>query len=261
VTPADAFELLHEAASDDGEGLPPELRAVYGGDWRIPRGHPYVYVNFVVSRDGRVSFREPGHLGGGSVSAFDRRDQWLMALLRARADAVLIGDATVAAEPEHVWTAETVFPEEAATWAALRETEGRRAAPLVVILSADGEVPDESAMFRRDDLEVLVATPEPGADAVDLRALAARLADEHRVGTLLCEGGPRVYGSLLASRLAFDEFLTLSPLVLGEAPDGPPRPSLVEGVAFAPGETPVSRLLSVRRGGDYLYLRSRYGGA
>jgi riboflavin biosynthesis pyrimidine reductase len=257
VTPPDAFDLLFEDGDDEGRGLPPALQRVYGGDWLVPEAAPYVYSNFVVSRDGRVSFRVPGHLGGGPVAGFDRRDQWLMGLLRARADAVLIGDATLAAEPEHLWTAEGVFPDEAKAWRELREAEGRQEQPLVVVLSLDGELPPDAEILARDDLEVLVATPDEGDDAVDLRTLAASLG-ARGVRTLLCEGGPRVYGSLISSGLGFDEFLTLSPLVLGESSDGPPRPSLVEGTAFAPGATPSSRLLSVRRGGDYLYLRSRY---
>ena len=51
-----------------------------------------------------MSFSEPGHLGGGDVSGFDERDQWLMGLLRSRADAVMIGDGTMSAEPEQLWT-------------------------------------------------------------------------------------------------------------------------------------------------------------
>jgi riboflavin biosynthesis pyrimidine reductase len=259
VTPPEAFDLLFDEELDEGAGLPPPLRRVYGGDWTIPAGaEPYVYVNFVVSRDGRVSFREPGHLGGGPVSAFDRRDRWLMGVLRARADAVLIGDGTLMAEPDHVWTAEGIYPEEAAAFRAVREAEGRSAHPLLVVLSLR-TLPTGAAMLERNDLEVLVATPDAGEDAVDLRALTAKLAGRG-VRTLLCEGGPRVYGALLRSGLGFDEFLTLSPLVLGESNEGPERPSLVEGTAFAPGEAPASRLLSVRRGGDYLYLRSRYPG-
>jgi hypothetical protein len=50
-------------------------------------------------RDGRVSFSEPRHLGGGDVSGFDERDRRLMGLLRARADAVMVGDGTLKAKP------------------------------------------------------------------------------------------------------------------------------------------------------------------
>ena len=36
------------------------------------------------------------------------------------------------------------------------------------------------------------------------------------------------------------------------------RPGLIEGVGFLPSNAPRSRLLQVRRAGDYLFLHSRY---
>jgi riboflavin biosynthesis pyrimidine reductase len=283
VTPAEAlpdatFELLYEAdAGDAGRRLPERLRRVYGGDWRLPDGldgRPYVYVNFVTSRDGRVSFAEPGHLGGADVAGFDRADRWLMAVLRARADAVLIGEGTVRASPSHLWIAEWIWGDEVDSFAALRAAEGRGPRPLQVVLSLAGDVPADAALFSAEGLDVVVATTkgggarvrerttcevlEQGTDSVDLRDLVATLAGRFGVRTLLCEGGPHVYGSLLQASLGHDEFVTLSPLVIGESEGGTRRPSLVEGTAFAPGAAPRSRLLSVRRSGDYVYLRSRY---
>jgi riboflavin biosynthesis pyrimidine reductase len=115
--------------------------------------------------------------------------------------------------------------------------------------------------YPLSELERFVAETSP-ADAraflLECIEILAELA-ARGVRTLVCEGGPRVYGSLLAAGVELDEFLTLSPLVLGDDEIGPKRPSLVEGVRFAPGAAPRSRLLSVRRGGDHLYLRSRYG--
>jgi hypothetical protein len=61
--PADWFDVLFEDDISDGIGLPLAFRNVYGGDWRIAiqSGLPHLYVSVVVSRDGRVSFREPGN--------------------------------------------------------------------------------------------------------------------------------------------------------------------------------------------------------
>ncbi len=99
-----------------------------------------------------------------------------------------------------------------------------------------------------------------GTERVDPAALLAALRQEYGVRSLLCEGGPRTYGSLLGAGLVDDEFLTLSPLVIGDHPAGVgrPRPSLVEGIAFAPGRVPTQRLLNIRRAGNHLFLRSRY---
>jgi riboflavin biosynthesis pyrimidine reductase len=41
-----------------------------------------------------------------------------MGLLRARADAILVGDNTLRAETEHLWTAAAIFPDDAAAFAA-----------------------------------------------------------------------------------------------------------------------------------------------
>jgi len=131
------------------------------------------------------------------------------------------------------------------------------------LASGDALIPTTSTGARRLQehkeglsFEIL----ELGEAEVDIARLVKTLAERFGVRTLLCEGGPRVYGSLLRSGLGFDEFLTLSPLVIG-SDERNVRPSLVEGAAFASGAAPSSTLISLRRGGDYLYLRSRYPGA
>ncbi|TML67915.1 MAG: deaminase [Actinobacteria bacterium] len=281
--PAGWFELLlDEGQTSGGQGLPESFRAVYGGDWVLPDDRPYVYVNFVTARDGRVSFDDPGHAGGGDVSGFDAHDQWLMGLLRSRADAVMMGDGTLASEPEHLWTAEYVCPSDAEAFGALRRGEARRAVPLTVFVSLTGDLPWDAAVFADPSADTLIATTNGGAgaveraapkvagsldvlalgdDEVDLGELADTLEARFGVQRLLCEGGPRLYGALLRARLGHDEFVTLSPIVIGDAGGGPRRPSIVEGVRFGVDEAPRSRLVSVRRAGDHLFLRSCYPGA
>lgn len=277
ITP---FTLLFDEATDDGLGLPPTVREAYGSDWRLPRlrRRPYVYVNFVLSRDGRVSFNEPGHMAGAEVSGFDAWDRWLMGLLRARADAILMGDNTLRVEPDHVWTAEFLCPEDAELFAGLRRHEARSPMPLQVFLSLEGNVDVSAAtIFSVPEAHVLLATGTHGAsraralpagaarmdvlelgeEAVDVGTLLAVLHDQYGVATVLCEGGPRAYGSLVAAGCVDDEFLALSPVVIGSCPDRP-RPGLIEGACFTPASSPRSRPLSLRRAGDLLFLRSRY---
>lgn len=274
------FTLLFDEATDAGPGLPPEICETYGSDWRLPAAgaRPYVYVNFVLSRDGRVSFNEPGQSAGAEVSGFDPWDRWLMGLLRARADAILMGDNTLRVEPDHVWTAEFVCPEDAASFTSVRRLEGRAPMPLQVFLSLEGDVDvHASTIFSLAQANVVLATttrgaarartlsPTParldvlelGEEAVDVCSLLAALRSGYGVGTVLCEGGPRAYGSLIASGCVDDEFLALSPVVIGSRPDRP-RPGLIEGVCFTPRSSPRSRPLSLRRAGDLLFLRSRY---
>ena len=263
IGPGTPFVSLLDEDIDAGLRLPEPFRQLYGGDWPVPAPgakRPYTYMNFVASRDGRVSFSEPGHLGGGDVSLFNAHDQWLMGLLRSRCDAVLNGDNTLRLDPPLLLTPDFIFPADAAAFAALRAAEGRQAIPLHVILSLEGDLPAEATVFGRPEIPLLIATTtrgvaparavlgdranatvrDFGVESVDPVALLAALRQEYGVRSLLCEGGPRTYGSLLGAGQVDDEFLTLSPIIIGNHPAGAGRhrPSLVEGIAFAPGAGP-----------------------
>ncbi len=89
--PGSPFVCLFDDQGHVGLDLPPAFQSIYGR-WLLPAstGRPYTYVNFVTSRDGRVSFNEPGKRSGGPISGYSPHDRWLMGLLRARADAVLL---------------------------------------------------------------------------------------------------------------------------------------------------------------------------
>jgi riboflavin biosynthesis pyrimidine reductase len=278
--PAGGMQLLFDEESTGGLALPADFVDAYGSDWHIPNpvgGRPYTTINFVVSRDGRISYSEPGDVGGSSIALGNRADVWLMGLLRARCDAVLMGDGTVRAEPDHVWTPSHLRDPDAAAFEHLRVLEGRASIALHVFCSLTGEIERSWASVARDDIELVVASTAGGADEarrrlagrpgtevvafgddrVDTGALARWLLAERGVRSLLCEGGPSLYGSLAADGAIDDEFVTLSPvLVGGVAASGARRPSLVEGVGFAPGRSPIARPVSLRRSGDHLMMRS-----
>jgi riboflavin biosynthesis pyrimidine reductase len=272
------FTLLFEDDRGASLSLSETLRMIYQGDWQLPNisERPYIYSNFVQSRDGRVSFSVPGHMGGGDVSGFNKHDTWLMGLLRARADAVVMGDTTLKIEPEHLWTCDYIYPE-ADLFLELRRFENRRDYPLQVFLSLDGNLHAEARVFCESHLHVVIATTEAGAEqaaslkcqakldvltlgekSVDIQKLCSVLYGDYGVKTLLCEGGPRAYGSFIQAQRIDEEFLTLAPTVIGNDSGQFFRPSLVEGVAFMPDTYPKSNPVSLRRVGDHLFLRSRY---
>jgi riboflavin biosynthesis pyrimidine reductase len=275
--PGDPFTTLFDEQKRIGSTLPEPFQHVYG-PWPLPTPHhdrPLTYVNFVMSHDGRVSFNEPGHLGGGNISRRDRHDRWLMGLLRARADAVLVGGSSIMAAGNHVWTPQAVFPEDKHAWETLRAQEGRASVPLLVVLTRSGDVPQHAPALDNADLPVLVATTKRGeqrareilgartwvryfatGDTLDQRAVMQQLRDEG-VQSLLSEGGPQIYASLLKEHLIDDAFVTVSPIIVGETNEHE-RPSIVEGVAFDVQQPPRLQLLSVHRHGSYLYLHSRY---
>ena len=272
------FECLYDDAAESGLSLPLSLQQVYDGDWAVPdcEDRVYVYSNFVLSHDGRISFNEPGHYGGGDVAGGCAHDRWLMALLRARADAVMVGDNTLYLEPGHVWTHQYMFPAEARRLHELRCAEGRAEYPLQVFLSLDGAINWDGAVFASPDLHIVIATTREGAARVaaeqrgaaaidvvvqdrsplNLAELVGQLRDRYEIKTLLLEGGPRAYGSALADRIIDDEFLTLSPLVVGnDGSNNKIRPGLFEGIAFSPANAARMTPVSMRRHGSYLFGR------
>ena len=214
------------------------------------------------------------------MSGFNAHDRWLMGLLRARADAVVVGDNTLRLEPDHLWTCEYIFPQDAEAFTALREAENRKPQPVQVFLSLTGVFDAQAAVFCQPHLDVVVATTSRGyekaralrcaanvtvlnlgEERVDLSRFVRVLHSDFGVNTLLCEGGPRVYGGFIEAGLIDDEFLTLCPTVIGNpgvAGDTGPRPGLIEGTAFMPDAPPKSVPTSLRRAGDHLFLKSRY---
>ena len=90
------FEVLF----DEGEpsSLSDPAFAPYGklGFPKPPKDRPWTFANFVQSIDGVASFGGK-HATGGDL-AQSQEDQWLMGLLRAHADAILLGLNTLIAE-------------------------------------------------------------------------------------------------------------------------------------------------------------------
>jgi hypothetical protein len=106
--------------------LPKELRIAYGGDlWFPPSGpqRPYVIGNFVSTVDGVVSCEIAGKSGGSDISGFDQSDRFIMGLLRASADAVMVGSVRFTRPPRSTFSSPTAFVREPVT--CMRAT-GRR---------------------------------------------------------------------------------------------------------------------------------------
>ena len=83
-----------------------------------------MFANFVASLDGIVAI-DPPRGTGAEISGGDAHDRAVMGMLRAVADAVVIGAGNLRAEGDHVWTAERVCPELAPAYAALRASLGK----------------------------------------------------------------------------------------------------------------------------------------
>ena len=86
-----ALELLFDAAKWDALSVPLSLSESYAGSLRLPQ--KCLFANFVASLDGIVAL--PGDTESGQIiSGRNPADRFVMGLLRAAADAVLLGAGT-----------------------------------------------------------------------------------------------------------------------------------------------------------------------
>jgi riboflavin biosynthesis pyrimidine reductase len=242
----------------------------YGGRLCFPPSgdRPYVFANFVSSIDGIVSFDLVGRAQASLISGGHAGDRFVLALLRAVADAIVVGAGTLRKEPGVTWSPEVAFPEGGRAFAELRGRMGKPRRALTVLVSGSGAI-DPAAPALTEGAPVLVLTTEPGVVAlgqlpphVRVRTMShgtademTRVAAEESRGTLiLTEGGPTLFGQFVRERAVDELFLTVAPLVAGRTREEP-RLALVEGAAFAPEDAPRARLLSTKASGDYLFLR------
>ena len=185
------------------------------GDRQPRHGRPWVAVNMACSADGRATV---GDTSGGLGNAADRR---LFAELRAQVDCVLVGTGTLATERYGSIVRDPAVREE-------RERAGRSPQPMCCVVTRTGRVPLDIPLFGDPEQEIELfsgaAVPLHGVRArvdvtrADQPGFDAALRDLHTrrgVRTVLCEGGPRVLGALVADGLLDELFLTFSPLLVG----------------------------------------------
>ncbi len=266
--------------------LPQTLRASYDGDLRFPpapsgRPRPYVIANFVSTLDGIVSFNLPGQMQGKEISGSNQGDRFIMGLLRASADAVIVAASTFRAGGLNAWWApESICPAAKELFHHYRKSVLKKPAyPLVVIVTASGDLNLASATFHKPEIPVLVITTAKGQRVLDKRGVqdlahvrvkqfsgaTQRIApaiilkflhEDFRVRLLLHEGGPTFFAEFLAAKSIDELFLTVAPQIAGSISPHP-RPSLVSGVEFIPATAPWWNLLSAKQAGSHLYLRFR----
>jgi riboflavin biosynthesis pyrimidine reductase len=259
--------VLYEEAGLPGWGLPTGLAAAYGGD--LGFAEPCLYANFVASLDGVTALGAEYPDSGSAISGGEPADRFVMALLRACADAVLIGAGTLRATPGHLWTPGHVWPETDG-FAALRQARGRPAKPELIVATARGDLPAGHPALRAG---AVIATTAAGARRLDGRVPAASrvliVGDSPALrpaelitairarghACVLTEGGPGLLGQLVRDGLVDELFLTVAPVLAGRA--GTPRPGLVAGLEVLPGRRSPARLLGVRQSASYLFLRYR----
>jgi riboflavin biosynthesis pyrimidine reductase len=259
--------------------MPEVLEAQYGGALEIAvhPDRPTLLVNFVSTIDGVVALGPDEEGGGGVISGFFEPDRFVMALLRATADVLLVGAGTIAGSSSTDWTAEHLQPHLAPAIRQWRHDLGLAPWPTTVIVTGSGDVRLGRRGVDDPDLPVVFATTPAGERRLrgrDLpphvtaeivgsgdRVLPEELAsflNRYHDQVVLSEGGPHLMGSLVVGHLVDEIFLTLAPQVIGRDRD---RLGLVEGVGLTPADARWFELGSVKRAGDHLFLRYRRASA
>lgn len=216
---------------------------------------PVLRVNFVSSVDGAAT---RDGLSGGLGDSADRR---YFELLRRVADVVLVGAGTVRTEgygPMRVSDASVAW----------REAHGLPPHPVFAIVSGSLDLEPGSPTFTEAPVRPIVVTT-PGHDTrafaevaqlvecgagerIDPDAAVAALR-ERGLSRILCEGGPQLFGSLLAADIVDELCVTVAPTL--EAGDAR---RIAAGVLPEPRGLELAHVL---RSGSTLLLRYSRGRA
>ena len=212
---------------------------------------PHLRVNLISSLDGSAT---QGGLSGGLNNADDKL---VFDTLRMVSDVVLIGAGTLRDEGY----GGLLLDDESVAW---RREHGLAAHPTLAIVSSRLALPathpalvdaparplvlthDAVPAAARDALSGVADVLVVGAGAVDARQVRAAL-EARGLAQVLCEGGPHLFGTLLAADVVDELCLTLSPVLEG---------GHAGRIAVGPDETPRRmHLASVLAAGDMLLLR------
>lgn len=236
-----------------------------------PRKHlksrPYVMINMVSSLDGKVS------LGGKASGIGSPTDRLMMRELRSMADAVMVGAGTLRAERMDLGVTEPM--------AEARREKKLREQPLILLPTSTGDLPLDTNLIglaskdrknvvvlagskvQKNSREVLqrsatvIEAPSTEDGNVDIERTLELLMQEHDIGTLLVEGGPKLNHALIAAGLVDELFLTLAPKLIGGYQGS--NLNIIEGETLPQrAEEQTLELLSVHLVESELFLRYRF---
>lgn len=219
---------------------------------------PWIQANFVSSADGGVT--ADGHSEGLSSPA----DKRVFALGRLLCDVILVGAGTARAEQYEAVS----LP---AKDIAYREAQGLAPLPRIAVVTQSCDFHPDSGLFATPPAQSTLVITCESASQTRRSALTDAGAEiiiagkeDVDVGTAVeafnargllrvnCEGGPHLFGQLVAKDLVDQLCLTVAPLCVGA---GPAR--LAEGARFT--TTRQMTLASVLNEDGFLMLRYRRG--
>lgn len=288
--PIQPFEVLFDYA--EPTPLDDPAYAPYGnlGFPPPPEGRPWIYTNFVQSLDGITSLL--GEHASGQYISQSREDRWLMDLLRANADGIIMGMATLSEErrlrgPQ---SRGIVFQVVEPAMQALRIRLGKARERNIFVTRGENLDLSQFKVFDGDLVDAAIVTSPAGGErlraqgghphmaiitagkgeTLDLPAAIAKLRGELGIEHLLCEGGPTLYGTLARADLIDEKFVTVSPIEVGQVV--PPeqlrlpaeksiatllRPTVFGGPGLTKDTMSYWQWLSCRKAGDHQFNRYR----
>lgn len=214
---------------------------------------PYTIANFVASGDGRATLR------GRSGGLGDDGDRAMFHELREHVDAVLVGTGTLRTERYGRILGRPERRER-------RAQRGLSPEPLACVITRSGAVPTDIPLFAEPEARIVLFTAadielsrcsgqvelvrlDPGE--LTLTTAMRHLRADYGVRTLLCEGGPTLFGAMLGEGLVDELFLTLAPKLVG----GGHAPAISAGTEFQ--EPATLRIVWLLERDGALYLRYR----
>jgi 5-amino-6-(5-phosphoribosylamino)uracil reductase len=275
-------------ASEDTFPLPHQIKKFYGPfgfPTQTDARRPYITSNFVMALDGRASFRElKGRAGGREVSK-SNEDRWLMDFIRVHHDAQLMGASTLREERGRKGRG-LDFGIDTEELQLYRQNILKLGRQKVIVLTGSGDLDLSDRLFNSARVEAWVLTSMKGeknlrkqiertppqcgikivavgnGGSIDVTKAVRTLRQKHAIRTLLCEGGPKVYGEFLGKKLIDEDFRTISFQVLGVSTKSKiERPTTYGDVSFTPGTAPWFKLISLHYSLPYhAFLRLRYEG-
>jgi riboflavin biosynthesis pyrimidine reductase len=255
-----------------------------------PASRPWIYSNFVQSLDGITSLL--GEYASGQYISQSREDRWLMDLLRANADGLIMGMGTLSEERQlrGPQSRGIVFKVADPAMQALRKRLGKGRERNIFVSHAENLDLSQFKVFDGDLVDAAIVTSPAGGDrlqaqrihphvdiitagqgeTLDLPAAIVKLRHELGIEHLLCEGGPTLYGTLARAGLIDEKFLTVSPIEVGQLvpPEQPrlpaeqesatlTRPTVFGGLGFTRDTLTHWQWLSCRTSGDHQFNRYR----
>jgi riboflavin biosynthesis pyrimidine reductase len=214
-----------------------------------PGGRPYVRLNYVSSLTGKIA------VGGQSAGLGTAGDKLVFGRLRRLADVILVGAGTVRAEKYRGARVSAEVRQQ-------RRKRGQREVPPIAVLTATASLEPDGPLFTDASIPPIVLTTRsaPAGNVARLSGAGAEVVvvgDDHaetaqvlqalsRLGLdrILCEGGPSVFGDLLAADAVDEICMTLAPVAGGTgqvSADAPELRRLCLHSVLAAGDTLLLR--------------------